>query len=909
MSIRNEHRSNQSSSERPRVSASKRVSVQQQNAGRSAKASQAKSAEQVEKTASRLGAAATATKKTFKHAAESTHRFDADKALSSLKAQTSDSLEAAKNIAPKLGNASSGAKRTTRTIQGSSQAPRGAKPVSNTNSTRPARSMSASSRKSGSGSSMQSHSASSSQLRASSNMRQNSSSRGGSGSRNNAQAYRGSSSKASASREVNKQVRSDSRRLSGGSRSRSKPASIADNQFVHSYSRNKNGIAGRESRAPRGQQKLRGGNPSVGSFASARRGGVVDFLVSFAKNHIPIAAAIALVAVLALGAGFDGLLNKEKIYPGISVGTVDLSGMTEAEAKVAIDDAYSPALVSKKLTVNAVAEKDSQTNSGSADSESSAATKSHSWDLTADKFDASLPAGDLAKSAFAVGREDGGALKRIGLLFGREKIEPYLNIDNDKLEDFANKIDKKVGTPRTDATVSIDNGVATAVDGTDGVVIDRDELKSFINEGFLTSAEENPSKTLTVASASSRTTLEQATNMAETINNAISDGLELSYDGKGWKVDAETLGEWTEVGVTEDSKGIASLEAKLKTASLESSILKKVVSLGKTPKTSISFEATNNQVTVHTDGQGQIPMVEEAAQSLSGLYATNQKCQADVSRQPDGAQANDGVPVKIAIQAGPTPSEMTLEKAKLCGVVQKIATYKTDYEGGDDEAARVHNIHRASDLLNNSIVRANGGQWSFHETAGECNKANGFEAAGVVVNGQIEQDYGGGICQVATTVFNAVYEAGLPVVRRHNHSLYVATYPDGRDAAVSWPDLDFIWENDLSSDILVVMGYTGGSVTCTLYGVDPHRQVTTKTGSWKKGQKYGETNIVDTSIGSDTWYIKNEGRDGSSITVWRTVRDSSGKTLYEDTFESNYDPKNQVNVFGSQKLLNSYAKS
>ena len=177
------------------------------------------------------------------------------------------------------------------------------------------------------------------------------------------------------------------------------------------------------------------------------------------------------------------------------------------------------------------------------------------------------------------------------------------------------------------------------------------------------------------------------------------------------------------------------------------------------------------------------------------------------------------------------------------------------------------------------------------------------------MNGQIEQDYGGGICQVATTIFNAVYDAGLPVVRRHNHSLYVATYPDGRDAAVSWPDLDFIWENDLTSDVLVTLSYTGGSVTCTLYGVDPHREVSTKTGSWKTGQKYGTTNIVDTSIGSDYWYTQTYGRDGSSITVWRTVRDEKGNVIIEDAFESNYDPKNQVNVFGSQKLLNSYVKS
>ena len=76
-------------------------------------------------------------------------------------------------------------------------------------------------------------------------------------------------------------------------------------------------------------------------------------------------------------------------------------------------------------------------------------------------------------------------------------------------------------------------------------------------------------------------------------------------------------------------------------------------------------------------------------------------------------------------------------------------------------------------MLNNSIARADGGEWSFNDTVGEANEEAGFQAAHAIINGEYDDAIGGGIWQVATTVFNAVYEAGYPVTERRNHSLYI----------------------------------------------------------------------------------------------------------------------------------------
>ena len=112
----------------------------------------------------------------------------------------------------------------------------------------------------------------------------------------------------------------------------------------------------------------------------------------------------------------------------------------------------------------------------------------------------------------------------------------------------------------------------------------------------------------------------------------------------------------------------------------------------------------------------------------------------------------------------------------------------------------------------------------------------------------------------------AVYDAGFPVLTRHNHSLYIASYPTGRDAAVSGPDLDFVWQNDSASDVLVRLSCVDGSVTATLYGVDPGYKVSTTTGDWGEGRKYETRTTIDDTLAPNTSYVKTRGTDAVSYT-------------------------------------------
>ena len=154
------------------------------------------------------------------------------------------------------------------------------------------------------------------------------------------------------------------------------------------------------------------------------------------------------------------------------------------------------------------------------------------------------------------------------------------------------------------------------------------------------------------------------------------------------------------------------------------------------------------------------------------------------------------------------------------------------------------------------------------------------------------------MCQVATTVFNAVYDAGYPVLERRNHSLYIASYPAGRDAAVSYPDLDLVWQNDTASDVLLRTSYTDTTVTVTLYGVDPNYIVTTDTGDWEPGEKYKTKTVVDDTLEPGTSYTKTAGTNGMKIEVTRTVKTQDGDVVRQDLFQSVYNPVNEVIVKG-----------
>ena len=146
-----------------------------------------------------------------------------------------------------------------------------------------------------------------------------------------------------------------------------------------------------------------------------------------------------------------------------------------------------------------------------------------------------------------------------------------------------------------------------------------------------------------------------------------------------------------------------------------------------------------------------------------------------------------------------------------CAEYDEMAVYSTKYNSGSIN--RTYNLKRASDLIN-WVVVAPGETFSFNATVGPASKRQGFLLAEIFVRGRKEQGYGGGICQVSSTLYNAADEAGLTIVERHSHSRRVGYVAKGRDATTSYGGYDFKFRND--NDFPVVIGSQAGKNRLTI---------------------------------------------------------------------------------------------
>ncbi len=149
--------------------------------------------------------------------------------------------------------------------------------------------------------------------------------------------------------------------------------------------------------------------------------------------------------------------------------------------------------------------------------------------------------------------------------------------------------------------------------------------------------------------------------------------------------------------------------------------------------------------------------------------------------------------------------------------VQRIGQYVTYFNRRNKQ--RSHNISLATEAINNHVVFP-GETFSFNEVVGKRTRERGYLSAPVIVRGELSEDIGGGICQVSSTLYNAVDHAGLNIVQRYSHSRRVPYVPRGRDATVSWYGPDFVFKNDLNQPILIQAKIYGGSMIVYILSSD-----------------------------------------------------------------------------------------
>jgi vancomycin resistance protein YoaR len=162
-----------------------------------------------------------------------------------------------------------------------------------------------------------------------------------------------------------------------------------------------------------------------------------------------------------------------------------------------------------------------------------------------------------------------------------------------------------------------------------------------------------------------------------------------------------------------------------------------------------------------------------------------------------------------------TPPVHTTEWADKLHITELVASYTTEHPCCQP---RVTNIHLAADTINNTIVEP-GQTFSLNGALGPRTTDKGYKLApGIGANLEFEDSVGGGVSQLSTTLFNAVFFGCYEDVTHTVHALYISRYPMGREATLNYPSIDNKFRNDSHSGVLIRTSYSGTSVTVALYG-------------------------------------------------------------------------------------------
>jgi vancomycin resistance protein YoaR len=239
----------------------------------------------------------------------------------------------------------------------------------------------------------------------------------------------------------------------------------------------------------------------------------------------------------------------------------------------------------------------------------------------------------------------------------------------------------------------------------------------------------------------------------------------------------------------------------------------------------------------------------------------------------------------------------TTADAQAMGITGTVGSYETFYGG---IANRIHNVQLVAHLVDHKFISP-GETFSFNGTTGERSAAKGFLEAPVIVNGEVQTGLGGGVCQVSTTVFNAAYEAGLPITSRTNHALYISHYPLGRDATVDYPGVDLKFVNDTGHWLLLRTWVGSSSLTVVLYGAPQHRRVESTTAPLRVVSPPPVQKTVDATLKPGDVVVDSPGTPSQATSVERKVYDANGKLVSDATWYSSYRSEPKIVRVGPKK--------
>lgn len=192
---------------------------------------------------------------------------------------------------------------------------------------------------------------------------------------------------------------------------------------------------------------------------------------------------------------------------------------------------------------------------------------------------------------------------------------------------------------------------------------------------------------------------------------------------------------------------------------------------------------------------------------VNGISCDRQKLLEDIAASLNGDFCD------VRLKSYTVKPQGTLNQVK--ADTKLLYTFTTYFDGSN--TGRAANIRLAASKINGTVL-GEGKTFSFNSTVGARTADNGFKRAKIIENGKFVQGYGGGVCQVSTTLYNAAILSGLEIEEYHPHSLQVSYVAPSRDAMVSGSYFDLKFKNNRKTPIYIRVNCTFSSITCSVYG-------------------------------------------------------------------------------------------
>ena len=527
----------------------------------------------------------------------------------------------------------------------------------------------------------------------------------------------------------------------------------------------------------------------------------------------------------------------EKVPRGTSVAGIDIGGKSQDDAVQALEDGFA----------------DREAIDVTVDGEN--------VPMTAESAGLSV---DYRASVDEAGAERSWSPGRLWDYYtGGGELDPVVSVDESTLGATLDRIDEEHGTPAKEGDVRFVGGAARPVFGEDGEEVDRDAAESALRAAYVDEGTAEL-ELVTAEPEISRDDVQDALN--DFANPAVSGPVVLVFDKT--RVKLRPVDYSPALGMkAEDGALVPDLDEKQLTKLVRSRFAR---------TEGAPVDATVRLVNGKPKVVPSKPGVDYDPKDISSAFL------ALVVKAPGERQMDVKATVKDAA--------FTTKDARALKITEQVSTFTTYYPYAE---YRNTNIGRAAELVDGTVLKP-GDTFSLNDTVGERTAENGFTKGFIISNGVFKEDFGGGVSQMATTTFNAMFFAGLEDVEHKPHSFYIDRYPVGREATVAWGAVDLRFTNDTPYGVLISAKVTPstpssqGVVTVSMYSTK-YWDITTKTGN-----RYNFTQEKTRHL-SGPECEPNDGYGGFDINVWRYFRKHGSSALERtEKFHTTYIPSDTV---------------